>query len=110
MTYDEGVTLGDILAQALNKQEIQMATGALITLGADHLVNLANFVVARVGADRKIKCIKEFRYVTGLDLKESKDIIELVIDPPYNTDCAAVREKVVRRRGEWNHNKCVNAG
>lgn len=105
MVYDEVVTLGDILAKALNKQEVQMNT---VTLAAAHLVNLANFVVEKCGADRKIECIKQLRHVTGLGLKESKDIIELVIDPPYTIDCAivaAVREEVVRRRGEWNHNK-----
>jgi hypothetical protein len=101
--------LGDILAQALNKQEVQMNA---VTLNAKQLVNLANFVITKVGADRKIDCIKELRYVTGLALKEAKDIIELVIDPPYSESpiVAAVREEVRCRRGEWNHIKWTNVG
>jgi hypothetical protein len=89
----------------LNLGEQQMST---VVLTATHLVNLANFVVAECGADRKIECIKQFRHVTGLGLQDAVSIIELVITPPYGSDSAivaAVREEVVRRRGEWNHNK-----
>jgi hypothetical protein len=79
-----------------------------VTLAASHLVNLANFVVEKCGVDRKIECIKQFRHLTGLGLGDAKDIMELVWNPPYAADSpivAAVREEVVRRRGEWSHNK-----
>ena len=76
-----------------------------LSLGATQLVNLAKFVIDRHGLDRKIECIKDFRWITGLGLKESKDIIELVMHPPLATGCHivdAVRVEVERRRGEWN--------
>lgn len=45
-----------------------------------YMVTVANEkvpeIVARIGSDRKIQCIKELRNVTGLGLKQTKDIVD----------------------------------
>ena len=40
---------------------------------------LVRDIVARIGSDRKIQCIKELRAQTGLGLKDTKDIVDTYI-------------------------------
>lgn len=41
---------------------------------------LVKDIVARIGSDRKIQCIKELRAQTGLGLKDSKDTVDTYIN------------------------------
>lgn len=42
----------------------------------DMLTNITKFVVASIGVDRKIECIKKVREITGVGLRAAKDLVD----------------------------------
>lgn len=91
----EGATLGEILPEYLKRKEQDMGNfnnstcGAYhdyLTLHADKVAALAKYIVSKTAGSNpngKIEAIKDFRQITGLDLRTSKDMIELFL-PEYN--------------------------
>lgn len=43
---------------------------------AHTLANITKFVVATIGVERKVECIKKVREITGLGVREAKDLVE----------------------------------
>ena len=83
-SYDEGYQSGHEVGSSLNRvptpsewevQKLQRVYDAQVVRANE----LIHGIVARVGRDKKIQCIKELRKETGLGLKDTKDIVDAFI-------------------------------
>lgn len=83
---NEGKTLSEVLPEAFKRKEQDMGNFNNSTYGheylilqADRVATLAQYIVSKTAGspNGKIEAIRDFRQITGLDLRTSKDMIEL---------------------------------
>lgn len=76
--HDDGYELGKNDAEVPSKLEMTKLR-RVYDFQVQRANELVPGIVARVGRDRKISCIKELRNETGLGLKDTKDIVDAFI-------------------------------
>jgi ribosomal protein L7/L12 len=74
MMRPEGLS-GPVQPHHAGKKERTMA----IFINADALAGITKLVVKDIGSANKIECIKGVREVTGLSLKQAKDLVEAAL-------------------------------
>ena len=87
LTLMQAKELGDYLKDEYGIEPaasgaVMMATPAAATAGAEEAEEKTSFnVILKEFGDKKIQVIKEVRALTGLGLKEAKDLVEAVPKP-----------------------------